>query len=96
MWREIHQEYIDIFPRAFIMAHTLEKIKMPENTMGLVTPLACYMGFGLHIMTPILNPGFDGYYSVGLANLSPSKIRVYANEGVVRLCFIEVCEETVE
>jgi deoxycytidine triphosphate deaminase len=93
MWRVLRKSAMDIFPRSFILGHSIERVKMPSDMVGSICLRPEYSQLGLLLMSPLLEPGYEGLIWFSFNNLSPSKIRVYSNEGIASLAFSEVDKE---
>jgi deoxycytidine triphosphate deaminase len=90
IFNRVYVSYIDIYPRSFILGKTLEKVALGPDVVGLLVGCSTYQQLGLHITVPILPPGYNDYVLIGLSNLSPSTVRVYAEEGIANLHLMEL------
>lgn len=86
---EVESDTIIIPPNSFILAHSLERFKMPDDVLGLVTSKSTYARNGnICIATP-LEPGWEGYITLEFANTTPTAIKMYAGEGCAQVLFIK-------
>jgi dCTP deaminase len=76
-------------PHGFALAHSVEYLRIPENVLGIVLGKATYARCGLTIQTSPLEPGWEGNVTLFLSNSTPLPIKVYANEGIAQVVFLE-------
>lgn len=76
-------------PNSFVLAESVEKIRMPRNVTGLVLCKSTYIRAGVLIPTTVLEAGWEGTITLEIGNVTPLPARVYANEGIAQVLFIE-------
>ena len=78
-------EYIDIQPRAFLLAETLESFTLPNDLAGRVEGRSIYARLGLtvHQTAPSVKPGWAGQLTLEIVNNGPFTYRLYPG---MRLC----------
>ena len=75
-----------LHPGAFVLAATLEWIKLPNNLAGLVTGKSSWGRRGLVIETaPGVHPGFGGCLTLELANVGEVPIAIYPGLRIAQL-----------
>jgi dCTP deaminase len=62
---------------------------MPPNVMGICVGKSTYARVGIMVNITPLEPGWKGYLTLEIANLADTDCRVYANEGIAQLLFLE-------
>jgi len=82
-------------PGGFILAHSVEYFRIPEDVLGLVVGKTTYARCGLSIQTSPLEPGWQGNVTLSIANVSPLPVKVYANEGIAQVLFFQGDEASV-
>lgn len=90
------QAYVDfegdvcvIPPNSFVLAESVETIRMPRNVTGLVLCKSTYIRAGVLIPTTVLEAGWEGTITLEIGNVTPLPARVYANEGIAQVLFFE-------
>lgn len=80
-------------PNSFILARSLEYIKIPRNTLTLCLGKSTYARCGLILNTTPLEPEWEGHITLEISNTTTLPARVYANEGIAQLIFFESDKE---
>lgn len=82
-----HFEDLEIFrlePGAFVLAHTLERVRIPDDVVGLVEGRSSFarVGITVHVTAPKIDPGFDGTITLEMANFGtvPVDLRAEIDE----------------
>lgn len=76
-------------PNSFVLARSVEKIKVPENVLVVCVGKSTYARCGLNTLITPLEPGWEGYITLEFSSSTPSPIRIHANEGIAQLLFFE-------
>lgn len=68
-----HFEDRDVYrlePGAFVLAHTLERVRIPNDVVGLVEGRSSFarVGVTVHVTAPKIDPGFQGTITLEMAN----------------------------
>jgi len=82
-------------PHSFALARTVEYFKIPRNILTICVGKSTYARCGLIVNVTPFEPEWEGYATIELSNTSPLPVRVYAEEGIAQLIFLEadeVCE----
>lgn len=79
-------------PHSFALARTVEYFKIPRNILTLCVGKSTYARCGLIVNVTPFEPEWEGYATLELSNTSPLPVRVYANEGIAQLIFLEADE----
>ena len=82
-------------PNSFILARSLEYIRMPRNVTGLMTNKSTYARCGLVSPITVLEAGWEGHITIEISNTTPLPARIYANEGIAQILFFEGSEPEV-
>jgi dCTP deaminase len=90
------QAYVDfkgevcvIPPNSFVLAHSVEMIRMPRNVTGVVLCKSTYIRAGVLIPTTVLEAGWEGIITLEISNVTPLPAKIYANEGIAQVLFFE-------
>lgn len=81
-------------PRSFVLCRTPEYFHIPRDTLVVCLGKSTYARLGLVVNVTPLEPEWEGNLVIELSNTSDLPIRVYANEGIAQLLFLqsEECE----
>lgn len=80
-----------IKPNQFVLAHTLEKINMPVNLLGIVKGKSSLARKGLIIeFAGFIDPGFSGQITLELKNVSDKPVVLKKHMRICQLCFLEM------
>lgn len=83
------ENFIIIPPNSFALAESLETVKMPQDVLGVLFTKSTYARCGLICHTTIIEPGFEGTITLELSNTTPLPMKVYIDEGVTQMVFLE-------
>lgn len=67
----------------------LERLTMPSNVTGVAVGKSTYARMGIIVNTTPAEAGWQGYLTLEFSNSSGADCRLYANEGVCQLLFLE-------
>ena len=76
-------------PHSFVLAHTMEKFKIPDDVLGVAIGKSTYARCG--IITPLtpLEPGWEGTLTLEIANVTDSHVSLYVGAGIVQIVFYQ-------
>lgn len=71
IWQHVEQDEYLLEPGSFVLAQTLESVRVPPDLMGLVEGRSSWarVGVTIHITAPKIDPGFDGQITLEMATL---------------------------
>lgn len=90
---EIHEDeygrYVVLPPHSFVLGHTEEYVKMPEDVLGICFDKSTYARIGgvQTNVTPI-EPEWEGQITLEIRNTLPCFTRLYVGEGIIQTIFI--------
>lgn len=85
-----NDEFI-IKPNQFVLAHTLEKIYMPVNLLGIVKGKSSLARKGLIVeFAGFIDPGFSGQITLELKNVSDKPVTLKKYMRICQLCFLKM------
>ena len=88
---------IIIHPHQFVLAQTLEYVRLPADLMGYVVGRSTWGRLGLIVATAIgIHPGFAGNITLELRNLGETPLTLYPGQTVAQLFFHTVIDENGE
>ncbi|MBU0984153.1 MAG: dCTP deaminase [candidate division Zixibacteria bacterium] len=82
-------------PNSFVLARSLEYFRIPRDVVTVCTGKSTYARCGIVVNVTPFEPEWEGFATLSLANTAPRPTRVYANEGIGQLLFlqaVEVCQ----
>ena len=87
-YQELHQEEIVIPPHSFLLAATLESIRLPDNLTAFVEGRSSIGRIGLFIQNAgWVDPGFSGTLTLELFNANRLPIRLRTGRHICQLVF---------
>ncbi len=90
---EDDSKYYLLPPHSYGLGVTVETFRMPRNVTGIAIGKSTYARVGLFLNTTPLEAGWTGRLVVELANLADLPLRVYVNEGIGQVIFLESDED---
>lgn len=84
-----YDDYYDIKPGEFILAHSVEYVKVPMNVVGLVCDKSTYARCGIALQNTVLEPGWEGQITLEISNHNQCPVRLYVNGGIAQVLFIK-------
>ncbi|MDM8568334.1 dCTP deaminase, partial [Thiotrichales bacterium HSG1] len=91
----INSDVCIIPPNSFALARTVEYFRIPRNVLGIVSGKSTYARMGIVVNNTVIEPEWQGHITLEFSNTTPLPAKIYANEGVAQLLFLEaeeVCE----
>ncbi len=76
-------------PNSFVLTHTVEYFKIPEDVLVICLGKSTYARCGLIVNVTPLEPGWEGHVTLEISNTTPLPAKVYANEGVAQFLFFK-------
>ena len=82
-------------PNSFALARTVEYFRIPRNVLTICLGKSTYARCGIIVNVTPLEPEWEGHVTLEFSNTTPLPARIYANEGVAQVIFLEsdeLCE----
>ncbi len=82
-------------PNSFALARSIEYFRIPRNILVLCVGKSTYARCGIIVNVTPLEPEWEGHITLEFSNTTPLPAKIYANEGVAQLLFLEsdeVCD----
>lgn len=92
---DIHSDVCIIPPNSFALARSVEYFRIPRNVLVICLGKSTYARCGIIVNVTPLEPEWEGHITLEFSNTTPLPAKIYANEGVAQLLFLEsdeVCE----
>ncbi len=84
-------------PNSFVLGRSVEYFRIPREVLVICLGKSTYARCGIVVNVTPLEPEWEGYVTIEISNTSPLPAKIYANEGIAQLLFIEgseVCERS--
>ena len=91
------KESILIPPNSFALARTVEYFRIPRNVLAICVGKSTYARCGIIVNVTPFEPEWEGYVTLEISNTTPLPARIYANEGIAQVIFLEsdeVCDRS--
>jgi dCTP deaminase len=92
---DLNAEVCIIPPNSFALARTVEYFRIPRNVLTICLGKSTYARCGIIVNVTPLEPEWEGHVTLEFSNTTPLPAKIYANEGVAQMLFLEsdeVCE----
>jgi dCTP deaminase len=89
----VDREVCIIPPNSFALARTVEYFRIPRNIITVCVGKSTYARCGIIVNVTPFEPEWEGYATLEISNTTPLPAKVYANEGIAQVLFLESDEE---
>ena len=82
-------------PNSFALARTVEYFRIPRNVITCCLGKSTYARCGIIVNVTPFEPEWEGFVTLEISNTTPLPARIYANEGIAQVLFLEsdeICE----
>jgi len=79
-------------PNSFVLARTVEYFKIPRNILTICLGKSTYARCGIIVNVTPFEPEWEGYATLEISNTTPLPAKIYANEGIAQIIFLEADE----
>jgi len=86
---DVHADVCIIPPNSFVLARSVEYLKIPRNVLVICLGKSTYARCGIIVNVTPLEPEWEGHITLEFSNTTPLPAKIYANEGVAQLLFLE-------
>jgi dCTP deaminase len=90
---EVHTDVCIIPPNSFALARTVEYFRIPRNIITICVGKSTYARCGIIVNVTPFEPEWEGFVTLEISNTTPLPAKVYANEGIAQVLFLESDEE---
>src|ERR1022692_2768508 len=85
-------QYFLMPPHSYGLGLTLEYFRIPRDVLGLCHGKSTYARCGVIVNTTPLEPQWMGHLVLEFSNSSATSVRIYAEEGVSQVIFLEASD----
>jgi dCTP deaminase len=86
---DVVQDVCIIPPNSFALARTVEYFRIPRNVLTICLGKSTYARCGIIVNVTPLEPEWEGHVTLEFSNTTPLPAKIYANEGVAQVIFLE-------
>ncbi len=82
-------------PNSFALARTVEYFRIPRSVLTICLGKSTYARCGIIVNVTPLEPEWEGHVTLEFSNTTNLPAKIYANEGVAQMLFLEsdeICE----
>jgi dCTP deaminase len=79
-------------PNSFVLGRSVEYFRIPRETIAICLGKSTYARCGIIINVTPLEPEWEGYVTIEISNTAPVQTKIYANEGIAQILFLEASE----
>lgn len=82
-------------PNSFVLGHSVEYFRIPRDVLVLCFGKSTYARCGVLVNVTPLEPEWEGHVTIAISNTTPAPAKIYSNEGIAQLIFLEsgeVCD----
>lgn len=79
-------------PNSFVLAHSIEYLRLPDDVLGEVLSKSTYARCGINCLATPLEPGWEGHVTLEFANNTNLPAMLYAGEGACQVLFQQASE----
>lgn len=82
-------------PNSFALGRSVEYFRIPRDVLVICLGKSTYARCGIVVNVTPLEPEWEGHVTIEISNTTPLPARIYANEGIAQLLFIQgsdLCE----
>jgi dCTP deaminase len=90
---DVHADVCIIPPNSFALARTVEYLRIPRNIITICVGKSTYARCGIIVNVTPFEPEWEGFATLEISNTTPLPAKVYANEGIAQVLFLEADEE---
>ncbi len=89
---DVESDVCIIPPNSFALARTVEYFKIPRNILTICLGKSTYARCGIIVNVTPLEPEWEGHVTLEFSNTTTLPAKIYANEGVAQMIFLEAQE----
>ena len=90
---DVNADVCIIPPNSFALARTVEYFRIPRNVLTICLGKSTYARCRIIVNVTAFVPEWEGHVTLEFSNTTPLPAKIYANEGVAQVLFLESDEE---
>lgn len=76
-------------PHSYVLTRSLERFEMPRDVTGICLGKSTFARCAILVNVTPLEAGWCGHLTIEISNLSPLPVKLYANEGICQIIFLQ-------
>lgn len=76
-------------PNSFALARSVEYFRIPRNILTICVGKSTYARCGIIVNVTPFEPEWEGHVTLEVSNTTPLPAKIYANEGIAQVIFLE-------
>lgn len=80
-------------PNSFVLGRSVEYFKIPRDVLTICFGKSTYARCGIIINVTPFEPEWEGYVTIEISNTTQLPAKIYANEGIAQVIFLQSDEE---
>lgn len=88
-YKSFEKDLITMDPGSYILGKSFEHFIIPNKILGLVFGKSTYARCGILVNVTPLEPGWEGYITLSISNISGNSVTLYPGQGIAQVIFIE-------
>ncbi len=89
----VKADHCIIPPNSFILAKSVEYFRIPRKIVTICFGKSTYARCGIIVNVTPFEPEWEGFVTMEISNTAPSPAKIYANEGIAQVLFLESDED---
>ncbi|MGH9778417.1 MAG: dCTP deaminase [Candidatus Acidiferrales bacterium] len=89
---EVKSDICVIPPNSFALGRSVEYFRIPRNVLTICVGKSTYARCGIIVNVTPFEPEWEGFVTLEISNTTPLPARVYSNEGLCQVIFLEADE----
>jgi dCTP deaminase len=82
-------------PNSFALARSVEYFRIPRNVLTICVGKSTYARCGIITNVTPFEPEWEGHVTLEISNTTPLPAKIYANEGICQVLFLEADDDDV-
>ena len=79
-------------PNSFALARSVEYFRIPRDALTICLGKSTYARCGIIVNVTPFEPEWEGHVTLEISNTTPLPAKIYANEGLAQVIFLEASE----
>ena len=88
-WEEKKCDTLLLPAGGYCLARSVEYFKIPRNVLPIVFGKSTYARCGVVVNVTPFEPEWEGFVTVSISNCGLQPVKIYANEGIAQVLFLE-------
>lgn len=88
-FRDFEGDVCEIPPGSYVLAQTKEYFRIPRSIITICYGKSTYARSGIYLHVTPFEPEWEGFATIAVSNATPLPARVYADEGIGQILFLE-------